>query len=524
MTFRPIAHRSILAAIVVAFVAQAAAAILTTSAVVDERTYLRFAESAWRRGDFSRYSSMGIAPLPLVTAYALPSLTELPYREEIVLARACALVMFGLPVLLLTYVWLVREAGKLAAVVGVGLMALSPSIIAHAALATTDLCFVAASLLSLFTLRRYVEDRSRRNLALLALGLGLAMSAKYSAIGLFPVVALTLLFFDDARRGGTAAWLAAAFRSGIIAGTLLLASVVVAWSVHGFAVVWIEPPFIGDLLVPAPVHGVIYQIVHAREGHAGFLLGERRMTGWWYYMPAALAMKSTPIELLLLGTSLALFVASRHLSGSARIWRTTFVVFLLLAMTSRVNIGVRYVLLLVPLSVLVGAERLSRLDRHRAGAAALLGACAMALQAWSSVSIAPHHLSYFNAFVGGPVAGQRYLADSNIDWGQDLPALKSALERVGARRPLVAYFGSALLEEYGIAAVPWPGTAADRAAADWLAISVTRLNGVYVKPDPFAPFRDITPSARAAYSILLYDLSRPEAQNALIEAMNRIGR
>ena len=36
-----------------------------------------------------------------------------------------------------------------------------------------------------------------------------------------------------------------------------------------------------------------------REGHAAFLLGEFRMTGWWYYFPVALAVK-TPIAFLLL--------------------------------------------------------------------------------------------------------------------------------------------------------------------------------------------------------------------------------
>jgi hypothetical protein len=94
-----------------------------------------------------------------------------------------------------------------------------------------------------------------------------------------------------------------------------------------------------------------------------------------------------------------------------------------------------------------------------------------------------------------------------------VPSLASAtwLNRTstGGRIPALK---SARFEEYGAAAVPWPGTAADRASADWLAISVTSLNGIYVKRDPYAAFRDIAPSARAAYSIVLYDLSKPEAQ------------
>src|SRR3989339_530729 len=36
-----------------------------------------------------------------------------------------------------------------------------------------------------------------------------------------------------------------------------------------------------------------------------------------------------------------------------------------------------------------------------------------------SIIIHPHYLAYFNEFIGGPKNGYKYLADSNIDWGQD---------------------------------------------------------------------------------------------------------
>jgi hypothetical protein len=34
-------------------------------------------------------------------------------------------------------------------------------------------------------------------------------------------------------------------------------------------------------------------------------------------------------------------------------------------------------------------------------------------------SVFPHHLSYFNAFVGGPRNGHHHLLGSSFDWGQD---------------------------------------------------------------------------------------------------------
>jgi hypothetical protein len=56
---------------------------------------------------------------------------------------------------------------------------------------------------------------------------------------------------------------------------------------------------------------------------------------------------------------------------------------------------------------------------------------------------------------------------------------------------------------------------------DWVAISATHLVGVYLTGDPFGRFRDVAPSARAGYSILLYDTRRFEVRDALNAAAAR---
>ena len=146
----------------------------------------------------------------------------------------------------------------------------------------------------------------------------------------------------------------------------------------------------------------------------------------------------------------------------------------------------------------------------------------VALQAVSAATIAPYDLSYFNSLVGGPSQGFRYLADSNVDWGQDLPALRDTLARVGARRPGLSYFGSAPPEAYGVNAEPWPS--GNLGSFDWVAISATNLDGVYLDGDPFAAFRDVPPSARAAYSILLYATDRADVQQAISTTSARLRR
>jgi len=62
----------------------------------------------------------------------------------------------------------------------------------------------------------------------------------------------------------------------------------------------------------------------------------------------------------------------------------------------------------------------------------------------------PHHLAYFNEWAGGPLGGRRYLADSNLDWGQDLLALRQWLQEHEIQRVGLAYFGMVPPAELGI--------------------------------------------------------------------------
>ncbi|MBP85448.1 MAG: hypothetical protein CMJ64_01835 [Planctomycetaceae bacterium] len=50
---------------------------------------------------------------------------------------------------------------------------------------------------------------------------------------------------------------------------------------------------------------------------------------------------------------------------------------------------------------------------------------------------------------------------------------------------------------------------------DAIAISVNRLNGVYIWNDALPCFRSLKPTASAGYSILLFDLAQPGAREAL---------
>jgi hypothetical protein len=143
------------------------------------------------------------------------------------------------------------------------------------------------------------------------------------------------------------------------------------------------------------------------------------------------------------------------------------------------------------------------------------GVLLLAWQAVSVAGIAPHYLSYFNALCGGPYQGYRYLVDSSLDWGQDLPSLRRELEARGYHQVALGYFGMARPYVYGLRSVEWaPLDEPTASACDWLAVSATALQGPYGNlPRLIERFGDL-PSSRAGYTIFLYDLKDPRVRAA----------
>jgi hypothetical protein len=59
----------------------------------------------------------------------------------------------------------------------------------------------------------------------------------------------------------------------------------------------------------------------------------------------------------------------------------------------------------------------------------------------SSVLTYPSYLSYFNEFIGGRQNADKYLIDSNLDWGQDLKRLALWVDDNNIPEIYVYYFG-----------------------------------------------------------------------------------
>ncbi len=255
-----------------------------------------------------------------------------------------------------------------------------------------------------------------------------------------------------------------------------------------------------------------------------YFAGEYSTDGWWYYFPAAFLMK-TPLALVfLIAGGLVVLVRDRDraTAGALPFVLIPVAVYLLVAMASGINIGVRHILPVYPFLLLIAAAGAREMlnSSRRLGAAAL---AMLAIAAGAELATAyPHPLTFFNQAVGGPENGYKYLADSNLGWGQNLKRLKAWMDSRGIRHVNLAYFGQADPAYYGIDATHLPGapTFAEPDTArpklpGYVAISGTTLTGVYAPPWWrlfYAPFRHLDPVAVIGHSLRVYWVERwPEA-------------
>jgi uncharacterized membrane protein YhaH (DUF805 family) len=237
---------------------------------------------------------------------------------------------------------------------------------------------------------------------------------------------------------------------------------------------------------------------------ASFLLGEFSDHGFWGFFPMAVAFK-TPVTTL--GIALVSLVAGLSLTvqrlGDPRArWKLVClivppVIFFGVAMCSTLHIGLRHVLpVYVPVFVACGVIMARFAARWRP--ARVIVPAALCLLAVETLSAYPNYISYFNAPAGGSGArgGLTELSDSNLDWGQDLPALASWYRDWHAANPSLpfyfAYYGSVDPRTYGIQFInTMPGYAFDRTDPTTdlnggvLAISASLLQGLY--PEELRP-------------------------------------
>ncbi len=327
-------------------------------------------------------------------------------------------------------VWAGHSFGKPAAVVATALFTCLPSVLADAGLATTDLslgaCVGAAFLATIL----WAEKPTWKRTALLGVSTALALLSKATALGYFPAtVGLAFLCYWFVHRPAFAELRQLARERALPFLAALAIAFFLMWAAYGFTF-GVVPGKSFSLPAPRFFAGMHDIFTHVENGHPAFLLGESRTTGWWYYYPVALLVK-TPIAFLIL-SALGIYVCIRKRARVEYLLPLAFCAgILVLAMDSRIDIGIRHIQpIWISLSVLAALGLLQLLEWSRLSVASSLAAALLLV--WMFVSVAldhPDYIAYFNAFAGKHP--DNILVDSNYDWGQDLKLLARHFRKQG---------------------------------------------------------------------------------------------
>jgi hypothetical protein len=405
------------------------------------------------------------------------------YHALYCLARAVT-VVHGLLLAGLLYLW-ARELTPRGPTVGaslvVALLLLLPDFLAHSQLVTTDLGAAFYGTLALYALHRFLREPTRMRAAAFGMSAGLALSVKVSTVIVLLTAGLLVPLVAwradrGVRRRIAAGLLIAGFAILLVIGTVYRFEATgrpmrtFTFDSRGLNLAQRVLP--GALPVPVPsdyVMALDRQWRDSERGDPSYLLGRPYFGGRWEYF-LVLAAAKTPLPLLAI-VALAVWVAWR---GKGPDGLTTAVllvppvVLLLMLSFSQKQLGLRMLLPAVPpllLWVALAIQGGIGTGRLRWPVAALV-----AWYAWETLAIHPHHLSYFNQAFGGPSQGWRVAVDSNLDWGQDLPALRKLMDRHGIARLQLYYFGFVDPGLYGID-YEVPG----RPRPGWIAVSASLL-------------------------------------------------
>jgi len=391
------------------------------------------------------------------------------YERNLTAARLGTLPFFLLACLCL-WLWGRHLLGEWGALAAVFLFTNTPIILAHAGLATTDMAVAAGILCALYRAFRWLAEPSARNAVLLGLGTALALLAKFSSFLIVPVCGLALLVAYSIHHRHLPKLKTLAL-AGLIAFLLV-------WAGYRFSVGTLQEPLNSGLAdrsafwktlshvpLPAPLLWdgmLLVKGLHA-DGHTAYLLGEIRDTGWWYFFPVALGVK-TPLPILILALTglVSLFRKPNWASLAPALCAG---LILAACLPSHLNTGLRYILCIFPFLALLAAQGIEFLWRFNG--TRCLG---LALLIWLSVvnfRTHPDYLPYFNLLAGHHP--EHILIDSDLDWGQDTKRLTQVLreKKVPFVRLSLLYSG----DDSKLDLPAWDGLEPFKPTTGWIAIS-----------------------------------------------------
>jgi hypothetical protein len=438
--------------------------------------------------------------------------------------------------LLFLFFWTKKIWGRTAGFSALIFMIFEPTFVGHGQLATLDAAFSLVILGSVFSWWIYFKNPSWRNFWWLNLAMGIAFLTKFTSISL--IFSMIICFFIFRKKGDfqfkrfwlspfiwfLMIWAAYLFQIKSPAEDLQIGRMVTDVKVESglddlAAQLHLTKSTMMAIKIPAydfwkgfgmqTFHAMFQDKWHLKEGFQ-FLNGEYNRRGWRTYFAWTFLLKSTLVSIAFLLIFVFLGAKKWIFERKSPDFLTTIltitpVLLFILCSLGTINIGHRYLMPIYPF-LAMGVGFLTTFSQKwvKNGVFLLLFAHIL-----SSCVVWPHHISYFNEFS----RSKFHLADSNIDWGQDLLFLQKDLEKAQKTSDFVCgeVFSLAKPADLGMM-LPIPGNSlADlHAGLNTIYVSVNVfLNKNEVHPDGKFPFlNDLKPARMVGTSILVFEIRR----------------
>lgn len=447
--------------------------------------------------------------------------------------------------------WSKELFGNSAALLALFLFSFSPTFLAHGRLITTDVGAAIGVFIATYYFLKALKCSRKKNIIIAGIAFGIAQLLKFSTILLIPFFGfLGLVWWLT--KSGTFWQTAKIIFLVFLIGFLLILPVYhyYTWNyplqkqvsdtqiyfknTADFIkrpILWLsDKPIIRAYAYYFTGLSMIFQRVAG--GNTTYFLGEISNRGWRYYFPIVYLIKE-PLTFHIF-TLIALFYSAWLIKKSDRQntlkrlkkWTKshfsefamlTFIGFYwIVSIKGNLNIGARHLLPVFPFTFILVAGTIKKwLQPPLLKIKYPLLAILIFWQIFSVVRIYPHFLSYFNEIAGGPNLGYLYVADSNLDWGQDLKRLKNWVDDNKIKKIYLDYFGGAdpqyyLKEKY----LAWSGLKLEKELpkGSYLAVSATLLQGGRGKPVPgfdqasgyYHWLDKYKPLTKIGYSIFVY--------------------
>lgn len=563
----PVLTRLVVVALLAILATLLFASVRQESQTFDEGDHLLAGFEYWKHGDFGRNPEHPplaklLASLPLLPmGLKEPPSTPIPFfkaqdlvgggqflysadADAILLRGRLVIALFTLSLAFLVFLATREMFGDLAAILALGLFTFEPVLLANGALVTTDMPLACLFFASVWTFYRYVARPSAARLVLCAFATALAIATKHSGILILPtllILALVDLFTAPAKLSSEPK--ERRRRLGQLASALFIITVfsyLFLWAIYGFRFA-ARPgqlqliPALTDYAAAMP-HPLQRAVILFLAGHhilpqaylygwvdillisserTTFVFGRLFSSGRWFFFPAVFLIKSTLALLILL-----LAVPFARIRGRRRellFLALPVALYLLIAILSMLNMGVRHILPIYPFCVVLAGAAAASFATRSVGAAVAVAALLLFTMV-SSLHSFPDFLAYSNEIAGGPSRTYHLVVDSNSDWGQGLKWTKKYLDQhpasdcwIDYNNPVVdpAYYGinckllpSGLGHLIGMMPRSTPST-----ISGTVFLSATDATGLHWGPgslNPYKIFHDREPDDIIGNIVLVY--------------------